>query len=147
HFGADKGAAQYLGRFKDYKLVKALEEKAKSALLLEACIFRFNEEVGHDGTKGTNSPMTKCIRVDSMNTPHDHSHPITDSGVDSNDEYVKNNIIKCHNENDREGLLDIAKYLTIIRATKGEYSFSISEKNKLTGKKFNVHCIFWNPKS
>jgi hypothetical protein len=148
HFGVDKSAAQYLGRFKESpKLVKALEEKAKSALLLDACIFRFNETVGHDGTKGVNGPMTKCIRVDDAGEAKQHSHPIPESGVGSHDAYVKDNILKCHNENDRDNLLDIAKYLTIIGATKGEYAFSTSEKQKLTGKKFNLYCFFWNPKS
>jgi hypothetical protein len=147
HFGVDKSAAQYLGRFKDYKLVKALEEKARSALLMEACIFRFNEEVGHDGTKGSNSPMTKCIRVDNAGEAGQHSHPIPEEGVGSHDAYVKDNIIKSHNENDREDLLDIAKYLTIIGATKGEYKFSNNELNKLTGKKFNFFCKFWNSKT
>jgi hypothetical protein len=151
HFGADSSAAQYLGRFKDNpKLVKALEEKAKSALLLDAVIFRFNENVGHDGTKGPNSPMTKCIRVDSVGTDKEHSHPIPESNDSkdspAHDTYIKKNIIKCHNENDRESLIDIAKYLTIIGAKKGEYTFTLGEKNKLNGKKFSFYCYFWNPK-
>jgi hypothetical protein len=147
HFGADNKAAQYLGRFKDNpKLVKALEQKAKSALFLEACIFRFDEIVGHDGTKGPNSPTSKCIRVDSLDTGGEHSYPIPESGVGSHDAYVKDSIIKRHNTNNKDGLLDIARYLTIIGAAKGEYAFSNAEKAKLTGKKFNLYCCFWNPK-
>jgi hypothetical protein len=147
HFGSDSKAAQYLGRFKDYKLVKALEEKAKSALLLEACIFRFRENVGHDGTNRSESPMTNCIRVDSIGSGMEHSHPIPQSGVGSHDAYVKDSIIKCNNANDMEGLIDVAKYLTIIGARKGEFTFSNKEKDKLTGRKFNRHCTFWNPQS
>jgi hypothetical protein len=148
HFGGDRSAAQYLGRFTNRKLVKALEEKAIQADFLSATLFRFNEQIGHDGTAGPNSPMTRCIRVDSVGS-NQHSHPIAETGEGftetSHDSYIKKDIIKCHNENDIDSLMDVAKYLRTIGAARGEYSLSQSERAKLSKAHPFLKCLYWNP--
>lgn len=126
HFGADNKAARYLGQFdKNYKLVKALEEKAIASGLAVpgSYIFRFDEQLGWDGENGARGTVnSRCIRVDSVGTTQ-HSHPLPEEGTGfvSHEKLVCTAIVEAVENKDLERFLEIAKYLTLIGAGQNEF--------------------------
>jgi len=149
HFGGDNNAARYVlpntVNISIYKWVLGLETKAIRVGLdvPGAYIFKFKENVGKDGTSGVNSPMTKCIRVDSVGSGGQHSHPIPESGQlkTAHDNLVKTEIIKATNAEDLERLIELAQYLKVIGASKNEYQLSLNDRRELT--KALRSCFFW----
>jgi hypothetical protein len=126
HFGVDKAAAWYLGPFeKNYKRVKALEEKAIEVGLdvPGAFIFRFDSQLGWDGVNGARGTInTRCIRVDSVGSKQ-HSHPIPEEGTNcvSHQKLVCAAIVEAVEASDLERLVTIAKYLNLIGAAAREF--------------------------
>lgn len=125
HFGADSKAARYLGTMHDFYIVKALEEKAISDGLdvPGSFIFRYNALLGWDGQSGEKGiPNTQCIRVDSVGAGQ-HSHPFPETGMEfvSHQKLVCSALVDALEKSDFERMVEIAKYLTIIGARKGEF--------------------------
>jgi hypothetical protein len=155
HFGVDRSAAWYLGRFeKNYKRVKALEEKAiESGLDVPgAYIFRFDEQLGWDGVNGARGTInTRCIRVDSVGSKQ-HSHPIPEEGTNcvSHQKLVCSSIVEAVENKDLERLVTIAKYLTLIGAGAREYRMpgqDLRQRLKVALQKEGAtlpECKFWS---
>jgi len=155
HFGGDRGAAWYLGPFdRNYKAVKALEEKAiESGLDVPgAYIFRFNAALGWDGENDARGTInTNSLRVDSVGSLQ-HSHPIPETGTDcvSHQKLVCTAICEAVEKKELERLVAIAKYLTTIGATAGEYKMPgqilrdrLKTALRLEGTTLPA-CKFWN---
>ena len=144
HFGADRKAAQHShGR----DVVWGLEERAiRLGLAVPgAQIFKFTFNIGTDGSAGAASPQTPYIRVDSIGSGAQHSHPFPalGQGLANHRDYVIERIITYTNDEDRDGLTLVARYLRIIGAARNEYGLSANERKKL--KKLLPKCLYWNP--
>jgi hypothetical protein len=141
----EKNAGKYnIDRYQ----VKSLEQHAIDYGLDTpgAYIFMFNTNVGSDGSIFNDfTPNTKAIRVDSVGTPGQHSHPIPEDrcGAVNHKSLVCAEIIKARNNSDLYRYLKIATYLKTIGATKEEFSLNRDEKRIVSPTADQRACFFW----
>ena len=106
--------------------------------------FRFSDTVGYDGISGD----TCSIRVDTGSSQHSHPVPERGGGIVSHDSKLKTTIMAYSENNDHEGLAEIARYLKI-----QNYSFNsiglgfanVEQKKRFKQKGASVPAsVYWN---
>jgi hypothetical protein len=143
----DKDSGKYidLTRFQ----VKSMEDLAiaEGLSVPGAAIFFFNVIVGSDGsTFGDFTPNTHAIRVDSIGTTGQHSHPIPEDrcGKVNHRSLVSDAIITAHNNEDLFSLLKVAIYLNRIGAAHNSFSLNKDEKKRINKAKTERACVYWS---
>jgi hypothetical protein len=145
HFGADLKASQYtIGNTSNRKkIVRGMEEKAIEHGYNTDTEAYFNFSVNVGVSNGFKNPdQLHCIRVDSPGASSQHSHPIPETGVNSHDEKIKTAIRYHTTKKKLSGLVQLAKYLTLLRTPRDAYHNLRVDKD-LYGDKRPPICKFW----
>ena len=144
-----KDAAKYdVGGGIDQRQVKSMEDYAIEWGLAVpgASIFLFDTLVGSDGeTYNDFTPNTRAIRVDSIGTTGQHSHPIPEErcGHVNHKSLVCAEIIRAAENKDLHRFLEIAAYLTRIDADEDEYELNRPETRRLAATAELRESKFW----
>jgi hypothetical protein len=144
HFNANlKSEAQYtIGSLQRRKnIVAGMEEMAvEHGFGSGERFFKFSTVVGKDPLNNTN-----CIRVDTPGGPSQHSHPIPETGIGevTHDSKIVKFICYHTRERQLDGLVEIAKYLTLIKEKKKAYP-NLKKFEHLCGGARPPPCAYWS---
>ena len=125
HFGTNAGVGSYAPFTESLFQVKSIEDKAvvHGLVVPGASIFRFENEIGYDGIAASCELNTRAIRVDSIGSGGQHSHPFPENnfGIASFEKYVIEAIVLAAMDDDIDRLVEIGKFLTVIGAVEREF--------------------------